>query len=98
MWRFQVLSDGQEIGFTDYFIEDGWLHYLIYWMKPKARNHDAICDFIRHGYLSEPDLKKSFWWNTPIVMKQYFEIIASERPDMTFVASGEINEVRHATV
>lgn len=98
MWRFEVLCDGEQIGFTDYFIEDDWLHYVIYWMAPQARNHEAICDFIRQGYLAEPEFNKSFWWNTPRVMKEYFEMIAKERPDITFVASGEIKEVRNTTL
>ena len=98
MWRFEATAGGKTIGFADYFIENDWLHYLVYWMHPQARTFENVREFICQGYLAEPQIKQSFWWNTPSVMKQYFDMIVVERPDITFAASGAINKVEYATV
>lgn len=97
MWRFRVLSNNEEVGYTDYFIENNWLHYLVYYMKPEFRTNENIIAFINNAYDAEPSVTKSFWWQTPDVMEQYFDTIASQRPNMTFAASGSINRIIHAT-
>lgn len=90
--RFLMYDSDVLVAYTDYFINDGWSYYILFWVNPGYRNDEVISEFIRNGYLAEPEIKQSFWWRTPAVMEKYLDAIALERPDIGFGASGSINK------
>lgn len=96
MFRVEMFDGNTKIGFADYFVENGWSHFLVFNVAEKHRNTETNFEFIKNVYQIVPQLS-SFWWNTPPVMEPYFDMIVAERPDMTFAAGGAIKKVVRAT-
>lgn len=89
--------DNTTVGWIDYFIENGWSKFLVISVDPNYRNEEVVSEFIRQVYVFVSEPKKTFWWSATPEMKKYFDIISTERPDITFAASGAINRIVYAT-
>lgn len=89
-------SDGNIAGWADYFIEEGWSKFPLFSVEEQHRNEATILAFISQVYQIVTEPKKTFWWAATPPMEQYFDQIASARPDLTFAAGGAINKITHA--
>lgn len=98
VWRIEMLDESSSAGFADFFVEDGWSHFLVFYVSEQYRSQEIISSFISNVYQLVDETDKTFWWNALPSMEPYFNLIKDSRPDMTFAASGAINKICHASV
>lgn len=95
--RIEMKINDAQIAWADFFVEEGWAHFVYVYVQPQFRTEETIMNFIRSAFNLDLGASNIFWFGVSPSIANFYQKIIEERTDLTFAATGVINKIVWAT-